>query len=285
MGKRGYWRLVDDVDSRPDREPGIVKAQQIHNSWAMQGMMAADPPRWRTIDDGASVVDLLRGAGELWFDGRRLRVEAGDLFVAPRGVPHLYGPDRGTRWDEISFRIAGDLFEGWVRPGLLDPWSPVRGLLPVEDWQRRWHEALLPLVEPGVVQGPRHWSRLIAVIAQACASGSNADGGEDPWLRRAIEVIRAQPAQPQLDLEAVARELHVSTRTVRRRFTNAMGVTPHRYHSWCVMDRARVLLAEGCSLADTAGRLGFPNPHYLSRRFKQVMGQTPREYREDVTRR
>lgn len=248
--------------------------------------MAMDAPRWRTHTDGSSVVYLLRGRGALWLGERRHRVEAGDLFVAPVGVPHLYGPDAGTRWDEISFRVAGELLEGWLRPGLLDPWSPVRGLLPVADWQRRWHEALLPLAGPGVEQGPEHWAALIAVMAAACgARGRGDDEGGGSWQEQAMALIREQPLQPQLDLQRVADKLHVSTRTLRRRFTDATGMTPHRYHSRCVMDRARVLLAEGYSLADTAERLGFSSPYYLSRRFKQITGQTPSDYRTDILER
>lgn len=284
-GPRRFWRLIELADR--DRRPAILNAQQISNSWAMRGLMDSQPRRWRTLDDGVPLVYVLKGQGEVRLEDQRFKVAAGDLFVAPRGRPHAYGPDPGTRWDEFSCRLSGRIFESWFRPGLLDPHKPLRRLLPIEDWLGRFHEVILPLAEPGAEQGPDDWAKLIGLLGGACAhqgkSGPRADDAD--WLARATAAIRAEPLRPQLDLDRVAAKLGVGQRTFRRRFTRLAGLTPHRHHSQRVMDEARAMLGAGEPLATIAARLGFPNAYYLSRRFKQVTGQTPTEYRTELQHR
>ncbi len=45
------------------------------------------------------------------------------------------------------------------------------------------------------------------------------------------------------------------------------------------MGSAAAMLTESKTLAAIAARLGFASEYYLSRRFKQLMGMTPSEYR------
>ena len=252
----------------------------------MRGMMDVRPPRWRLLERESVVVYLLAGRGEVWFEDRRIKVAAGDLFAVPRGVRHLYGPEPGTRWDEISCHVVGRVFDSWLRPGLLDPGEPVRRLLPVGAWLERFHAVLTPLAKPETEQGPEHWAGLIGVWAAAVAHqrGGRSQGEED-WLARAMAAIGDQPAQPQLDLDRVAAQLRVSPRTFRRRFTKLAGMTPHQHHSRRLMDRARAMLGAGETLATIAEELGFPNPYYFSRRFKRVTGQTASGYREELRQR
>lgn len=283
LGPRRYWRVHQAATDR--RGPAIHHAQQIDNSWAMRGSMEARPPRWRLLDRESVVVYLLAGRGEVWFEDRRIKVAAGDLFAVPRGVRHVYGPDAGTRWDEISCHVIGRVFDSWLRPGLLDPKEPVRQLLPVGDWLERFHAVLAPLARPEAVQGPEHWAGLIGVWAAAAGQRGRRSQGDADWLARAIAAIRAEPPRPQLDLDRVAAKLGISERTMRRRFTRLTGETPHQHHSRNVMDRARAMLGAGESLATIADELGFPNPYYFSRRFKQVTGQTASAYREELRHR
>ena len=44
------------------------------------------------------------------------------------------------------------------------------------------------------------------------------------------------------------------------------------------MDRARLLLAGGCTPGETAARLGFADSAYFSRCFKRAYGVTPRDF-------
>jgi len=282
-GPRRFWRMIDRVDRV--RQPAILNAQRIENSWAMRRWMGHRHPPWRTLTDGAPVVYLLRGRGRLRTATGQWRVAAGDLFVVPRGRPHLYGPEPGTRWDELSLRVAGPIFESWFGPGLLDPGEPIRGLLPVEAWVERFMRVLGPLVGSGVSDGPVEWGQLLELFATICEHRLRAAGpGGGEWLDRAMAALRAQPLTLALDLEQVAAELETSERTFRRRFSAQAGVTPHQWHTHRLMEEAQAMLARGLTLEAIAETLSFPNAYYLSRRFKQVTGRTATAYRQALER-
>ena len=49
------------------------------------------------------------------------------------------------------------------------------------------------------------------------------------------------------------------------------------------MKEAKRLIREGNeSFAEISNRLGFSDPHYFSRIFKKICGQTPMEYKSEI---
>lgn len=65
------------------------------------------------------------------------------------------------------------------------------------------------------------------------------------------------------------------------RFSRAFGTSPRNYVIRKRIETARHLLwQEPLSVAETAKRVGFANPYYFSRVFKQLTGISPAKYRE-----
>jgi AraC-like DNA-binding protein len=71
----------------------------------------------------------------------------------------------------------------------------------------------------------------------------------------------------------------------RKRFTRATGLPPARYRGTRLIDRACELMQQG-ALTDRqiAEQLGFCDEFYFSRRFKQVTGRRPRQFRASLPR-
>jgi AraC-like DNA-binding protein len=79
----------------------------------------------------------------------------------------------------------------------------------------------------------------------------------------------------------IARRVGLPYETFRKRFTEAMGVSPARYRTQKRIEAACQLLRFTPQLTnrEAAEALGFADEFHFSRRFKEKVGVSPRQYR------
>ena len=83
-------------------------------------------------------------------------------------------------------------------------------------------------------------------------------------------------------LEEVAEKVGLSLRSFRRRFTDATGEPPIQYLQRIRLETAKHLLVSSTlGIDQIAYRVGFEDPSYFSRLFKQKLNVTPSEYRSN----
>ncbi|MNP72972.1 putative response regulatory protein [compost metagenome] len=63
-----------------------------------------------------------------------------------------------------------------------------------------------------------------------------------------------------------------------RSFTRSMGITPYCYLQAVRIGRAKQLLEQGLSPADTAQQTGFGDQSHFTHTFKKLIGLTPGQY-------
>lgn len=229
-----------------------------------------------------AVVYLKAGGG--WFEddrGLRQPVAAGDLITLFPDIGHRYGPEAGQAWSEFYLVFSGAVFDLWRDRGLLVPLRPVARLMPVEYWSRRLESVVEKSRVPVPGSSLLETCRLQAVLAEAAATSLNpaAKPETPPWLAMACEALE-EDLDRAVDLGDLARRLHMSYDTFRRRFAGAMGMPPARFRTHRIIEQACRLMQQG-SLTDkqVAARLGFCDACHFSRRFRQVTGCSPRQYR------
>jgi len=106
-----------------------------------------------------------------------------------------------------------------------------------------------------------------------------------PALRRARDLIDRDYAEP-LDLDAMAREAGYSRFHFARGFTAAYGETPRAYLTRRRIERAKTLLrTANLSVTEVCFLVGFSSVGSFSARFRQLVGQSPRGYRDDAVAR
>ncbi|MFB9523422.1 GlxA family transcriptional regulator [Streptomyces cremeus] len=102
--------------------------------------------------------------------------------------------------------------------------------------------------------------------------------GVKRWLDQHLDV--------RYDLPALAREFHVSTRTLLRRFGDEAGESPLAYLQAARVQRARRLLeSTDRSVARVAADVGYRDAGTFSSVFARHTGRRPREYRAAFQRR
>lgn len=105
----------------------------------------------------------------------------------------------------------------------------------------------------------------------------------DADIRRLQDQIEAGVAEP-MSLQALAEAIHVSVRTLQRRFLAATGSTPIQYQQALRMLRAQALLEGGrLPVADIAECVGYSDRVAFGRLFKKHTGMTPAAWRQRHT--
>jgi AraC-like DNA-binding protein len=103
-------------------------------------------------------------------------------------------------------------------------------------------------------------------------------------LGLALVAILAAPASAQdgPTLESVARDLHTSSRTLRRRIKEAGSTFQTMLDELRSESATRMLKDRRLSIENTASRLGFSTTSAFYRAFKRWHGTTPATYRSEA---
>ena len=236
---------------------------------------------WRVLGRYA-LVYVLEGRGKYEdANGLTADIEAGDLLLLFPELAHRYGPGRMGTWAEFHVIFEGRMFDAWRDAGLLDSSRPLYHLKPVAPWQKRLLEIVTTEGIPPQSSGAVGVSRLLTALTEAAATRS--EGGTPPpalpWLNRARHLLETDLNQER-SMNAVAVQLGLSYETFRKAFERQVGRSPARYRAEKRMDAARALLLHTpMTSRQIADSLGFPDEFSFSKRFKQVVGVSPREFR------
>jgi transcriptional regulator GlxA family with amidase domain len=169
----------------------------------------------------------------------------------------------------------------WRQVGLLNPSQPVLHAEPIDEWLARLEGVLhdpRPLTMAGRTSEICRFLQILTEIATA-SSPEPVLAPEPPWLTHACSLLEADLSQA-IDLHAIAGRLAMPYETFRKRFQQQIGVSPGRYRATRRIDAACALLQQpDLTMQAIATRLGFSDEFHFSRRFKQITGLSPREFR------
>jgi AraC-like DNA-binding protein len=102
-------------------------------------------------------------------------------------------------------------------------------------------------------------------------------------LRTVRDRIDRDHAQP-LDVEALARGVHMSAGHLSREFRRVYGESPYRYLMTRRIERAKALLDRGdLSVTEVCFAVGCSSLGTFSTRFTELVGMPPSDYRRAAT--
>jgi AraC-like DNA-binding protein len=124
-----------------------------------------------------------------------------------------------------------------------------------------------------------------ATISQVTNSPGSAQHLSDlVWLRRVRDRIDREYSQP-LDVEALARGVHMSAGHLSRQFRLAYGESPYSYLMTRRIERAMALLRRGdLSVTEVCFEVGCSSLGTFSTRFTELVGMPPSLYRDQASR-
>ncbi len=206
-----------------------------------------------------------------------MKCRAGDLLFVYPGTPHGYGPGPGERWSEFYVVFNGPVFEFWLQRGLLNRAHAMQRLAPIS----RWLPQLEAVVEPGLPPSADGMLRRVCRLQKFLADIIEEPELEKvrvPWMETAMdELVNGHGITPS----SLAAKLGLSYETFRKEFTRQTGCPPARYRMRRLIEQAGVLMMERhLSNKELAETLGFCDEFHFSRRFREITGKSPREFRQ-----
>ncbi|MFJ3668494.1 AraC family transcriptional regulator [Streptomyces sp. NPDC090106] len=232
----------------------------------------------RTLDHHVAVV-ISSGAG--WYtdpadpQGRRTAVTAPALLWLTPGVPHHYGPDPGTGWDEGFVDFAGPATASYTDLGYIEPDRPV---VPLTD-------ATGPRAVIGrMARAARRDNPLLevetgAAVHELLVALRRARADLTPDGHQVLKALARDACLPLSVAEHAARH-HMTLAELRTAVRRGAGCSPKDYLLGIRLGRAKELLA-GTELpvAAVARRVGYDDPAYFSRLFTRRVGTAPVRFR------
>lgn len=204
----------------------------------------------------------------------------GHLIINFPDLPHNYGADSGGHWKQIWFTFDKPVFAPWQACGILDPAPPIHHIKPVDHWFKRFQ------VICDAFNADRRFPLLTVVRFQEvllealyAEEAGAASGCDLAWADQVCRILDGNASRTKR-LPEIARDLGLSYETFRKRFTQIVGLSPVQYRHRSVIERACRLMQEThLNNKEIAYRLGFCDAFHFSRRFRRMMGRSPREFR------
>lgn len=220
-----------------------------------------------------------RGKFESASAGRR-GVAAGNVILVFPGEWHRYRPNQETGWGEYWVSYGGDYPQRLVERGFLSRTDPVL-VTGLDESLLGLYQAILDRVRAEPVGYQQLIASMVLELLATCLAlvRSRRSSDRDEALVREAKLLLQQPDN-LLNIERLARSLHISGAQFRRVFKEHTGLSPYQYYNQMRVHRAKELLrGTSLSVKAIASQLCFENPYHFSKMFKKSVGRSPTEWR------
>lgn len=233
-----------------------------------------------------AIVYLTRGQG-YYIDqiNGEFEVKLGTLLMIFPDQPHAFGPDQQGQWEEIHIIFEGPIFDLWYKNGILNPKEPLFHLDGIGYWTKRIKEVAFGSTDSNLTGALTRISKLQMLLTEILAYNERRKIGDanTRWLVEAKSLLGKNLSQ-KIDIHAIALELNMTYDGFRKAFARIEGISPSRYRSNRVIEQAALrLVTERLTIKEIAYEMGFSSEFHLSKRFKQITGMSPGQYRKCLT--
>lgn len=236
----------------------------------------------RTVPD-YNLIFVRRGEVTWVVEDQEFPLRRGDLVLVPPAVRHhAHGPPKpvtlGSIHVEVTLPGGQNVFELLPPPRVrhMSEDSRLSRYLDqvISEWERPdWAQTMLTMSS---------WSRLVVLelLRHDMSMGTLRQCSIDPLVAQVLEEMNHRIDRPTT-LDDLAKWSGYSPQYLNRIFGRTLGVTPLKYLGRMKMERAAQMLVDGrFTVASIATAVGFEDPYYFSRVFRQHFGRSPAQYRD-----
>ncbi|MFD1745550.1 helix-turn-helix domain-containing protein [Rhizobium helianthi] len=211
------------------------------------------------------------------------------VIAVPAGVTHGFRFSRDIDGFVITLlpdrlnRLDRDAFSRWLRqPAVI----PLDLAVPEASYLDTTFLRIAAEYEsqlPGRDEVLETYVTSLMILLSRRISPQDDEAGEDPAFRRlqTLQQLISRHYRQHLPVEEYAALMGMSSTHLNRIVRQATGRSTHDLLTERLMEEARrELVFTGYSVQQVSENLGFTDPAYFSRVFRQRSGMTPRQYRE-----
>lgn len=228
-------------------------------------------------------IHCLEGEGWARIDGNVFRIRPGEALVVPPGVPHAYGADPVSAWTIYWMHMAGPKAATLIR--LLEATPGAAMLFPGQDPALpTFFERIMFLLNrdystDGLMAAATILHQLAAHLVSIRHRQPGGQDSHDAKIKKVIDIMNGSLGS-SLTIEELAQRINLSASHFAFVFKRRTGFAVLDYFVRLKMQRACILLDTTTQpVKAIAAELGFEDPLYFSRRFRQVQGCSPLGYR------
>lgn len=221
------------------------------------------------------------GKGRYTFGKREYRLQAGDLFLVFPSTSVSYTADETDPWEYCWVGFNGTEARRMLQETDLSEEDPV---LHPEDAEQV-EERLMNIYRASgntPAADAEMAGHLYLFLAQLmrCVRGEKRQPDMQDYLTQAIRYIQHNYAA-NIQINTIASYVGVSRSQLYRAFVSNFEVSPHVFLKRYRINEACALLRNArLSVGEVANSVGFPDPLYFSRVFKELKGMTPTEFQQ-----
>ena len=226
------------------------------------------------------------GHGSLMLDGRSYELATGAVYAYGPSVPHRITADRNQPLEKY-FVDCLPLPDYRTASGFPNENTNILGNVLFSRSPESLRTSFEELIEYGIQHSPQSGaicSRIVQLLAlkisETAREHRETMSGAYTAYRRCRQLIFSHYLKLS-DLKAVAAAGNVDVSYLCRLFKRFDSQSPYRYLTRLRMNHAAELLVrDGLSVKQTAGELGYQDSFVFSRRFKTIMGDSPKCFTE-----
>lgn len=250
-----------------------------------------DPSLWHRHCDFSELAVVLEGTAVSCVPDREVTLQAGDILLLGTGTLHYLTQLRSLRNYNVLFdrrlleSLAGigrfrwlQVGEGECSPLMHLSDSDLSAAVMLLEKMRHEQLARSPGWELAMFGG---FCQLFAHISRHArldteVHGSSASGFQ---LGRVLRFMEENAVKP-LTLENLSRYAQMSESSFRHQFRAATGLAPIEYLIRLRCRRAMLdMFSSDHSISEIALESGFTDSNYFARKFREITGRSPREFR------
>ena len=223
---------------------------------------------------------VVRGRGVYICRDQRYELSAGDTFLIYPDTTIHYFADAADPWEYVWAGFGGLDAESCVERTDFTPDEPVfygRDSAQIAQLVQAVYSAYGTSPWEELEMTARLYSLLAFLVRTAQRRQSQSRESLD-CAQLAAEYIINHYEEP-ITVEGLAAYASVSHSSLYRRFVKRFQISPKRFLLEYRIERACALLsATNCSVQEISNSVGFDDPFYFSRAFKEIKGVSPRQY-------
>jgi AraC-like DNA-binding protein len=210
-------------------------------------------------------------------------VKPGTVIVLFPGIWHRYRPVTKTGWVEHWIECRGPVFEQAAQTGLIQPKNSLLSVESIDEFNdcfERCHSfaRIDALANQDLLS--TLGLHLLAILGHLSRGERGFTRAIDDIVQRAHMLISLR-CHERLDMHGLANELGVGYSNLRHSFRARIGMSPQQYYLNARVQKVKDLLVNSTkSVKEIARILGFESPAYLSKQFKERIGESPSGWRE-----
>jgi AraC-like DNA-binding protein len=248
------------------------------------------PPVFRTVAEGRvlqefQIVYITKGKGVFHAEGITRETRGGDIMLILPGMKHAYKPDYETGWHEHWAGFTGDHFRRLMEKGILSKERAFFHTGLSDMLMATFNNIIEEISEQKPLFQMKACAGIFSILAETLSSERRKDQPNyyqrlTNWAKSLME----QNVLGTIDVPSIACQIGISASRLNDMFKKYTGMTPYQYFIQIKINKAESLLGdEDISVQYAAAKLGFEDPYYFSRLFKNKTGISPSKWHDFIT--